>query len=381
MSHPLTPKGPIPIPPDLQKPLATVTAVGNSQGLTCMSRFLMFNGEIFGDKTSSLTSKPLIGKFSEGFDVLSEVRASSNRTHIFLMCLVSQPGSTRRFRMCGQALRRNVARMPTTSKSSSPWYILICPCARLSGCGLCQVAIRRCIRCMSRGYGQSVLSHVPVTSDPTLARLTSFFRADCVRFPPRPQTGCRSQHQSQPAGCHHPHRLRLVRDPEIVIAVCRCMCWRFFCASISQRFRKSVRKEPRTPTCVSKTRVALAVMLDAPSNGIVCPRRRARASACARARVFTQFLRNSQQRTVTAVRERRVGQEFMRTQECALCLPFACVALHSTFLLRPPPPRLIFQSCLLRRVARLRRASNSLMSSIVLLRKPPPLSPRFCARP
>lgn len=85
MSHPLTPKGPIPLLPDLQKPLATVTAVGNSQGLTFMSRFLMFNGEIFGDKTSSLTSKPLIGKFFEGFDVLSEVRASSNRTH-FCSC-------------------------------------------------------------------------------------------------------------------------------------------------------------------------------------------------------------------------------------------------------------------------------------------------------
>jgi len=32
MSHPLTPKCPIPLRPDLQKPLATVTAVGNSQG-------------------------------------------------------------------------------------------------------------------------------------------------------------------------------------------------------------------------------------------------------------------------------------------------------------------------------------------------------------
>jgi hypothetical protein len=194
------------------------------------------------------------------------VRASSNRTLILLLCLVSQPGSPRKFRMFGQALRRNVARMPTTSKSSSPWYILISLCAGLSGCVLCQVAIRRC---MSHGYGQSVLSHGPVTSDPTRARLASFFRADCVRFPPRPQTGCRSQHQSQPAGCYHPHRLRLVRDPAIVIAVSRCMCWRCFCASISPRFCKSVRKEPRMPTRVSKTRVALAAMQDAPSNRIV----------------------------------------------------------------------------------------------------------------
>jgi hypothetical protein len=76
--------------------------------------------------------------------------------------------------------------------------------------------------------------------------------------------------------------------------VCRCMCWRFFCASISQRFRKSVRKEPRTPTCVSKTRVALAVMLDAPSNGIVCPRRRARASARAFSHNSSETLNNAQ---------------------------------------------------------------------------------------